>query len=341
MTASEQELGDGLRRQHCLCSRRSLRGRDPNSWRPRLCSPRSQHLNADPPRQDPVEAVSLQLLFPCPLSGAPHRSPRAAGSRRRGSGEQSRSCKRKGERAPTGPRALPGLPTSPRRAGDPLPPAYLNHLVHLGVLRHPPAGLRAAGAGVEGQEPPARPQRGTAGLGGPRAGDAEGREEARGAGKGGGAGPGALGRARKRAAPEEPLCHRRTASSPAGRAGGGPGPRGEAGERGGGGAGGPRAAAQPGRRRRRGAAAAREPGIAGTLSRAHPPGGTIRRGATVPTAPSAGSQSAPPASSPLPPGNFRSLRHGGGAVCRRPRARLKARCLHQGPRRAFEPPVAL
>lgn len=194
MTASEQELGDGLRRQHCLRSQRSLRGRDPNSWRPRFCSPRSQHLNAEPPRQDPVEAVSLQLLFPCPLSGAPHRSPRAAGSRWRGSEEQSRSCKRKGERAPTGPRALPGLPTSPRRAGDPLPPAYLNHLVHLGVLRHPPAGLRAAGAGVEGQEPPARPQRGTAGLGGAegrrcrREGGGEGRRERR-RGRPGGAGP--------------------------------------------------------------------------------------------------------------------------------------------------------
>lgn len=80
-----------------------------------------------------------------------------------------------------------------------------------------------------------------------------------------------------------------------GRAGrGGARPRAGAGERGGKGADGPGAAAQPGRRRRRSAAAAREPDIAGTLRRAHPPAGATLRGGIVPAAPRAGDRPSPP-----------------------------------------------
>lgn len=85
---------------------------------PRFCSLRSQPLSTDPPRPDPGEAVCLQLLCPCPVPDGPHRSAAGdepEGSRAPASEEQSRP--RKGDRAPPGPRALPGLPTSPHGAG--------------------------------------------------------------------------------------------------------------------------------------------------------------------------------------------------------------------------------
>lgn len=71
---------------------------------------------------------------------------------------------------------------------------YLDRFIHLGIPRHPPAGLR---------KPPARPHHGPKGRG---------PEEQR-----------ARGRARRRAAPGEPLWPSRSASSPAGRTGGGRG----------------------------------------------------------------------------------------------------------------------
>lgn len=91
-------------------------------------------------------------------------------------------------RRPAGTEKRPPAST----AGMPRAAPYLDRFIHFGIPRHPPAGLR---------EPPARPHHGPEGRG---------PEEQR-----------ARGRARRRAAPGEPLWPSRSASSPAGRTGGG------------------------------------------------------------------------------------------------------------------------
>lgn len=119
------------------------------------------------------------------------------------------------------------------------------------------------------------------------------------------------------------MCHRRSASCPAGRAAG-------AGPRGAGRARGPRgAAAQPG-------GAARDPDIAGTPRRAAPPAAASRPSPAAAAAAATRGRRGIAAPAPRPPRDFGSRRHGAGAVCRRLPAALKSRRRRQSPRRAFE-----
>lgn len=118
------------------------------------------------------------------------------------------------------------------------------------------------------------------------------------------------------------------------------------GERGREAAAGPNAAAQPRSRRRRrpraAAAAAREPDIAGTPSRAAPPGRAARRGDLVAASLDARGYSEPPACSWIPPENFRILRRGGAAIYRRtvdsPGSATEPVKAPGGPSRVLAPP---